>query len=1011
VSTLDNFRKEAKRWLKALRAGDRPAVERLRSAYPQAQLPPTLRDVQHALACEHGFDNWAALKASAIHKANNDTDLTALLKAAEGNDLVALLEILARDPDLIDQRGTLEGHTGLRTALHFGVRHERIVAALLEHGADPNIRDEGDNAFPLHFVAETNTFSIVRLLVEHGADPIGAGDHHELEVIGWATVFGKADSEVVNYLLTHGAVHNIFSAIATGAIADLRRLAGQSPADVNRKMDRTNLRRTPLHLAVVKKQPAALPILIAHGAALDATDASGLTALDQAALDGERDMAQILIDRGAPIGLPAAVALDRPGDIERALSADPDSLKPGHLWERLIVRAGASSSGKTIETLLRYGAAINALDDPATSVDEVRGYTALHSAGWNGNADAAAVLVAHGADLSIRDGKYCATPAGWADYAGHAAVRDLILEGQIDVFEAIDFDLADRIPGILQRDPGALTRPFSEYWRLGQTHANWARSREVTPLVYAVEEKKVVCAEVLIAQGADGSSRRAAAGADRDHAERVGRFLQFACWDHHVHGKGDHRMYDRAAQRLLTQYPEIGTDCIYTAVVAGNLSEVERFLSVGPDMANEPGGSRGWPPLVYLCFARFSNRATLDNAVAIARLLLDRGADPNAFYKAGDANYTALVGVAGEGEQDSPRQARAAELFELLLEHGARPFDIQVLYNTHFSGDMIWWLELVYRHTVARGQKQAWDDPNWLMLGMGGYGPGAYFILNCALEKNDLVLAEWALARGARPDPHGYSHPRFHPKHTLYERAVLEGKAEMAGLLANYGAQQSVAVLDDEEAFIASCMRLDREEIRRRLQEHPEYLRSPRAIFTAARRDRADVVAHLLDLGVPLEIEGPHKNRILHEAAGANALSVVQLLVERGAEVDPRESEYGAAPIGFAAYGDKLEVLEYLSRYSRNVWTLTFRGYVDRLRDIMRDEPALARIASSDGVTPLWWLPDDEGKALAIAKLLLEHGANPAAVSKDGSTAADWARKRGMLGVARLLAVEKPDPA
>ena len=100
-----------------------------------------------------------------------------------------------------------------------------------------------------------------------------------------------------------------------------------------------------------------------------------------------------------------------------------------------------------------------------------------------------------------------------------------------------------------------------------------------------------------------------------------------------------------------------------------------------------------------------------------------------------------------------------------------------------------------------------------------------------------------------------------------------------------------------------------------------------------------------------------------------------------------------------------------MSRYSRNVWTLTFRGYVDRLREVLRVDPSLARAASTDGVTPLWWLPDDEGKALAIAKLLMEHGANPAAVSKDGSTAADWARKRGMLGVARLLAVEKPDPA
>ena len=93
----------------------------------------------------------------------------------------------------------------------------------------------------------------------------------------------------------------------------------------------------------------------------------------------------------------------------------------------------------------------------------------------------------------------------------------------------------------------------------------------MTPLAYAVEEKKVACAEVLMAQGADDSSRRAAPNTDRRHVERVGRFLQFACWDHHVHGKGDHRMYDRAAQRLLTQYPELATDSIYTAVVAGDL--------------------------------------------------------------------------------------------------------------------------------------------------------------------------------------------------------------------------------------------------------------------------------------------------------------------------------------------------------------------------------------------------------------------------------------------------------
>ena len=82
----------------------------------------------------------------------------------------------------------------------------------------------------------------------------------------------------------------------------------------------------------------------------------------------------------------------------------------------------------------------------------------------------------------------------------------------------------------------------------------------------------------------------------RTHEERVATFLEFACWDHHTHGKGDHRMHDRAAQRLLTQHPEIARDSIYTAIVSGDLPEVERVLAERPAAARESGGPRGWTP-------------------------------------------------------------------------------------------------------------------------------------------------------------------------------------------------------------------------------------------------------------------------------------------------------------------------------------------------------------------------------------------------------------------------------
>jgi hypothetical protein len=63
-TSLENLRKEAKRWLKQLRAHDPDARARLERAYPAATANPSLRDVQHALAIEHGMESWAALKQS-----------------------------------------------------------------------------------------------------------------------------------------------------------------------------------------------------------------------------------------------------------------------------------------------------------------------------------------------------------------------------------------------------------------------------------------------------------------------------------------------------------------------------------------------------------------------------------------------------------------------------------------------------------------------------------------------------------------------------------------------------------------------------------------------------------------------------------------------------------------------------------------------------------------------------------------------------------------------------------
>jgi len=516
--------------------------------------------------------------------------------------------------------------------------------------------------------------------------------------------------------------------------------------------------------------------------------------------------------------------------------------------------------------------------------------------------------------------------------------------------------------------------------------------------------------------------------------ERTIRFLEFACPDHHVRGRSAHRMASQAAIRFLEQHPGIARQDLYTSVVCGEIEEVERILRDRPELANAKrsaagrdrsgaGGSydflgepgvKGWEPLLFLCFTRLPLTKANDNAVAIARLLLDHGADPNAYFRAGDCRYTPLVGVAGEGEEDRPPHPCRDELARLVLERGAHPYDGQVIYDISFHGKVLWWLKLMYEFSVKGGRQADWDDPEWPMVDMGGYGSGARWHLRIAVEHNDLELAEWCLVHGANPNAAPERDQRF-PQRSLCEQAIRLGHGEVAELLVRYGAARQEIVLDDAERFVDACLRLDREEVEHLLARHPEYLQWPKAIFTAAEKDRADVVAFLLDLGTPIEVQDAKDQRPLHVAAANDAVRVAALLIDRGAEIDPYELNYSNTPLDFAIYADHPRMIGLLRRYSRNVWNLTSIGAVDRLREVLSAEPHRAK--TSWGSTPLFWLPEEEEKALEIAKLFLEHGADANFRSwRDGWTAGELARKRGMLRVAALLdkaagAVADPEKA
>lgn len=423
-----------------------------------------LADAQHQLANEYGFANWAKLK-SAIGGLRQ-TPAEALKTAVCDSDAARVREILERHPELrakIDDplpdyafgaqalfaavqrsdRATIDvllnagADIRKRTdwwAGGFGVLDDcdpGLTGFLLERGAvldahsaarlgqmtelralvaaDPGTvhAPGGDGQTPLHFAS---TVEIAEFLLANGADPDARDIDHEstpaqyMLRVDQRRHYPHDRQDVARYLVSRGCQTDILMAAALGDVDLVRRHLDADPACIRMSVSEEWF---------PKNNPRA------GGTIYTWTLGAHRTAHSVARDFGHEDVFELLMRR-TPEDLKLALACEL-GDetvFHEFLARHPDAAKSLSEPDRLkLPNAAQTNNTKAVRLMLEAGWPV---DTPGDA-----GATALHWAGFHGNAEMAREILKFHPTLELKSREYAGTAVAWSVYgSGNGWHRD-----------------------------------------------------------------------------------------------------------------------------------------------------------------------------------------------------------------------------------------------------------------------------------------------------------------------------------------------------------------------------------------------------------------------------------------------------------------------------------------------------------------------------------------------------------------------------------------------------------